>query len=246
MKNESGHVKNVANFENLISFCAGYGTNYNPANAAIKISALQAKHAESITALEAVNLNLPPWINAVNEREILFEPVSKLITRVINAVEASDVPQQTIDDVKTITRKLQGRRASPKKAPEPPNPETPEVEPGKSYSVSQMSYDNRIEFMQRLIDLLKSIPAYNPNETDLSVITLSAMVSNMKILNTAVINAYTPLSNARINRDQVLYNGTSGIIPLALSVKAYVKSVFGASSPHYKQVRALSFKKIGN
>jgi len=32
---ETGHAKNVANFEDLISFCTGYGTAYNPSKAAI-------------------------------------------------------------------------------------------------------------------------------------------------------------------------------------------------------------------
>ena len=27
---ETGHAKNVANFEDLISFCNGYGATYNP------------------------------------------------------------------------------------------------------------------------------------------------------------------------------------------------------------------------
>jgi hypothetical protein len=40
-KSETGHAKNVANFESLISFCIGYNADYNPSNAALKISALQ-------------------------------------------------------------------------------------------------------------------------------------------------------------------------------------------------------------
>lgn len=37
---ETGNAKNVANFEDLISFCTGYGTAYNPNKASIKLSAL--------------------------------------------------------------------------------------------------------------------------------------------------------------------------------------------------------------
>ena len=36
---ETGHAKNVANFEDLISFCTGYGASYNPSKAAIAIAA---------------------------------------------------------------------------------------------------------------------------------------------------------------------------------------------------------------
>ena len=36
---ETGHAKNVANFEDLISFCTGYGATYNPSKAAIQLAA---------------------------------------------------------------------------------------------------------------------------------------------------------------------------------------------------------------
>ena len=37
---ETGHTKNVANFEDLISFCNGYGVTYNPSKDAIIIAKL--------------------------------------------------------------------------------------------------------------------------------------------------------------------------------------------------------------
>ncbi len=37
---ETGHAKNVANFETLISFCTGYGTTYNPSRDALKVANL--------------------------------------------------------------------------------------------------------------------------------------------------------------------------------------------------------------
>ena len=38
---ETGHAKNVANFDDLISFVTGYGTAYNLSKATIKLTALQ-------------------------------------------------------------------------------------------------------------------------------------------------------------------------------------------------------------
>lgn len=37
---ETGHAKNVANFQDLISFCEGYGATYNPSKEALKIPQL--------------------------------------------------------------------------------------------------------------------------------------------------------------------------------------------------------------
>ena len=39
---ETGHAKNVANFESMVSFVTGYGGDYKPGNAAINLANLTA------------------------------------------------------------------------------------------------------------------------------------------------------------------------------------------------------------
>ena len=238
---ETGHSKNVANFEDLISFCTGYGDAYKPSKASIGIAALNTKHSQAVTALATVNSSIPAQTNAINAREIIFEPLTKLVNRVGNAVAASDVPRQVIDDVKTITRKLVGKRATQKKETVPDDPATPANESSKSNSASQMSFDSRIENMDKLLQLLRSQRAYAPNEPELSVAGLTTLYNEMVAANTAVVNAATPVSNARINRNKELYHPNTGLVQVAYDVKIYVKSVFGATSPQYKQVSKLKF-----
>ena len=45
-----------------------------------------------------------------------------------------------------------------------------------------------------------------------------------------------------IDRNQTLYNPLSGLVKVAKEVKLYIKSVFGATSPQYKQISDLEFK----
>jgi hypothetical protein len=99
---ETGHAKNVANFEDLISFCTGYGASYNPSKAAIALAALSTLRTNALAALANINALLPANTNAVNAREAAFSPLSKLITRVVNAADASDVSKQVKADVKTL------------------------------------------------------------------------------------------------------------------------------------------------
>jgi len=240
---ETGHAKNVANFENLISFCTGYGTSYNPSNAAIKLPALNTLFTSAKNSLSTINTTLPPWKTAVNAREIAFAPLSKLTTRLVNALDASSVTRQIVADAKTYARKLQGKRASAKLPTIIDNPATPVDESQKSISASQMSFDNRIENLDKLIQLLSSQTAYTPNEADLKVTALTTLIADMRAKNTAVINAYTPLSNTRIARNNILYATGTGLVDIAGEVKKYVKSVYGATSPQYKQVSGLQFTK---
>lgn len=111
-------------------------------------------------------------------------------------------------DVKTLVRKLQGKRATPKLKD---NPATPEDESAKSSSSSQLCFDNRVDFMDKLIQLLAGLPGYKPNEPELTAEGLTNVLANMKAANTAVINSETPLTNARIKRNGELYNPETGL-----------------------------------
>lgn len=105
-----------------------------------------------------------------------------------------------------------------------------------------MSYDNRIDNYDKLIKLIAVQPEYAPNETELSITSLQTLHTDILTLNSAAVNSYTALSNARLNRNNILYSPLTGLTDIAASVKKYVKSVFGASSAEYKQVSGIQFK----
>jgi hypothetical protein len=104
-----------------------------------------------------------------------------------------------------------------------------------------MSYDSRLENLDKLIALLTSVELYNPNEEELKVTSLTALYNDLKAKNTDVVTATIQLSNARISRNDVLYKPLTGLVDIAFDTKIYIKSVFGASSPQFKQVSKLNF-----
>lgn len=241
---ETGHAKNVSNFESLISFIKGYGAAYNPSKVSIKVDALSLILSNAQNAMKEIDIALPPHTNAVSARETAFEPLGKLVTRINNAVKASDTTQNVDESVKSLVRKLQGTRATAKISDEEKQQLTTEGKEVNQNSASQMGYDNRLENFYKLIMLLQSIPEYNPNEEDLKVSSLLAYYEVLKEKNSSVTNAYTPLSNARIVRNDIMYKPLSGLVDCASDAKAYIKSVYGASSPQYKQVSKLEFKTL--
>jgi len=239
---ETGHAKNVANFEDLISFCTGYGATYNPSKAAIKIAALTTLHTNAQNSIGGVNTSKTAFTNATNARQAAFDPLKKLCTKIVNALDATDATDKLVKDAKTINNKIQGKRSGDK--PTPPPAGATDAAEDKTISVSQQSYDSLIENFAKLIELVSSEPTYTPNETELQVSTLTTTLGNLKTTNTAVINSYTNYSNSRITRNSILYAATSGLVDIAGDVKKYVKSVFGATSPQFKQVSKLEFKKV--
>ena len=82
---EVGHAKNAANFEDLISYCTGYGVTYNPVLNAIKIANMNAQKTSANTAIANVSATYTTFKNATNSREIVFLPLKKLATRILSA-----------------------------------------------------------------------------------------------------------------------------------------------------------------
>ena len=164
-QSETGHAKNVANFETLITNVTGFGTAYNPSKESIKLPALTALLATAKGAITDVNSAEPAYKNAVSARELAFKPLSKLITRVNNSLKASDSSAEVDESAMTLVRKLQGRRSTRKMTEEEKQAAQVEGKEVNEISSSQMSYDSRLDNFDKLVKLLASVPEYAPNES---------------------------------------------------------------------------------
>jgi len=240
---ETGCIQNVANFETLISYITAFGTDYNPSKNSLTIPELQKILSESKVSLSTVNVAFSAHSNASAARESAFEPLSKLVTRANNALKATDTTTQVDDSAKTIVRKLQGTRASAKLTDEEKKALEAEGKSSTQISSSQMSFDDRIENFDKFITLLSSIPNYAPNEEDLKITSLSALRDDLRTKNIVVLPTEVQLSNARIARNDIQDRPLTGLVDIAFDAKVYIKSVYGATSPQYKQVSKLAFVK---
>jgi len=241
-QSETGHAKNVANFGNLITVVKGFKNAYNPSKQTITLASLATLYASAKNVMIEMNNISGVYSIAVANREVAFEPLSKLSTRIINALRASDVTQPIIETAESLIRKIQGKRATPKKTEEEKAILLTEGITVKEVSSSQMGFDNRLDSLDKLIQLLGNIPQYAPNEEDLKVSTLANYYASLSLVNAGAGQAESALSNARLARNELLYKPGTGMVDISLSVKTYVKSLFGATSPQYKQVSALAFK----
>jgi len=237
-RSETGHAKNVARFEELISFCTAYGTGYHPSNQALTLAALNALLAAAQSAIAGVTATATNFNNTTNKRMEAFRPLKSLSTRLVNALSASNVSTETVKDAVTINKKLQGNRATPKSTEAGTDASMPA---GRSISGSQQSYTYLVEHFAKLISLLHTEAAYQPNEKELKLASLNVRLEALKQYNTEVVSAYTSWSNSRIHRNEVLYAPGTGLVPIALDVKKYIKSLFGATSPQFRQVNSLNF-----
>lgn len=235
---ETGHAKNVANLQDLISFVTGYGATYNPTKTSLKLVQLNTLATTSQANLVDVVTKNTAYNNKVNERVIAFSNLKSLSTRLVNALETTDATPEKVKDAKGFNRKIQGKRVSITETPTDPNTPAPTV-----ISSSQQSYDQQIQHLAGLISVLQSETSFAPNETELKIVTLTAKQTDLTAKNNAVATAYTTISNSRIARNTTLYGTDTGLVDTATEVKKYIKSIYGATSPQFAQVKGIEFTK---
>lgn len=237
---DTGHAKNIANFEQLINIVIALGAAYVPSAAILLLTALQALLTAAKSAQTEVGAKETAETSAGKEREDAFEGQSKMATRVVAAYAASDADQSVGKNLAGYVRKLRGKRAGDK--PED-DPETLEIDESQSgHSVSQVSYDSLVATWRLIIQLLAAQAGYAPNEADLTVEALTAYVDNLEAKNNAAKLAEIAADNARASRDQILYAPQTGMLDIVQRVKKYVKSI-SAGANAYEQLMDLEFKK---
>jgi hypothetical protein len=249
---ETGHAKNVANLLKLNQLIATLGTTYNPSNPAIKAPALAALYTNANTKLSDVNNNFTAWKNATNSRELAFEPLRKEATQILGALQSTGAVQQTLDDFAFQVNKFRSSGSKLTKADAgivetPPTEKTADAsdtEEAKTISTSQQSYDNQLQHFQKMILILQSVPAYNPNENTFKVATLQTKLTTLTTLNNAANTSYANLKNARIQRNLFFYAKDTGLLDLVKQVKAYIKSVYGTTSQQYIAANAIKFTRV--
>ena len=236
---ETGHYKNVVNLNALKVFAEGLGAEYTPQKDSLKLPNLITFVNEATTLHYEVRDQINTVSLSVDNRQLVFENVKPLSTKVINTMGSTNVLPKTIEDAKFINAKIQGTRIKKK-----PDTETPEEE-AKSNSVSRQSYDSIYENFKTLNNLMQQDGNYNPAETDVNVAGLTTKENEMLAANQNITAQTNDLGNKRILRNNRFYVGDISLIAVASGIKKYIRGKYGVNSPQFTQIKNLAFKDLG-
>ncbi|NBA84985.1 hypothetical protein GVN16_04400 [Emticicia sp. CRIBPO] len=234
----SGHVKNITAFSDLLTFCADNGADYQPTREAFKLDHLRTVLQAAEAAVGDCKTKEILYDNAIDARIIAFKDMKPLATKVVSALKASGVSAKIVDAARTINNKLQGKRATPARTP------AEEASESRTVSSSKQGFDERMAEFFGLIELVRSQPEYKPNEPGLKPEELLTYLEGLKVANDAPRVPYSVWNTSRTLRDKLLYAPDTGLVDLALGVKDYLKSVYGASSNEFLRVKKLQFKRL--
>ncbi len=80
---ETGHAKNVENWQKMIAACTGFGPGYNPSNANLTVASMNTLLTDVETEMDGVQTSIVPWKNPDTSGRIakISIPVSVRVRR---------------------------------------------------------------------------------------------------------------------------------------------------------------------
>ena len=165
---ETGHAVNVSNFKLMIDKCASFGATYKPSNTDLTIANMTVLWTTGDAAHQTLTTAVQNSKNPINDREILFKPTNKLVTKVLNYFNSTKASKQVKRDAKGLGDRMRGFGVKVGKLKDGmPDP--------ASVSKSHQSYVQRGDTFRQLVKLLGSEGNYVPNEVELQVATLDTL-----------------------------------------------------------------------
>lgn len=236
---EVGHAKNVANLQKLTEQVIVYAL-YNPPVTNLTVANLQGLYATANVKLVEIEDKRNANKNAIALRQTAFENLKPILTRIINRLEILGLMTGTLDQAKSLNRSIQGSR---KKRSVSAKTDDEQPSTNNSISNSRQSFTQQAENFGILLQLLATIPNYNPDEDELKLTNLSTYKDSLINATQFVDQTEAELNIKLIERDQILYAEETRLYSIAQNVKKYVKSLYGATSPEYATISPITFKK---
>ena len=239
---DTGHNKNVANFETTTIILTASGAEYAPPQPLDHECRITNASDRRKGALADVDEKQAANTIAVDEVQAEFKDLDKYVRNIKNhaAIVLND-PAFTAD-LQSIVNKF----APPgRKTGLPDDPLTPEDESRTPQSQSQRSRDNQIAYLADINALLKSREDYITTDTPYTTEGIEAKIAALTAKNNAAkASRSRPRQFKLDNRDALLYNDPDCMINRVNLIKPYVAQKFGKDSAVYQQINALEFRRV--
>lgn len=234
------HVQNLQSFDKVIRICTGLGGTYNPGQQNLQVYAMSTQLNIAQQIWEEVKEAQKAYDNATNARELGFQQIRTLSSKVYNMLKTCSDNPLLLKDALNSKRRIWGARISKPPAVATETTEAVKQDTRPSYG---QAYLVSAEYFDRLVKTVASESRYTPNEPHLTLASLEETLAGLFNLNKAVMEAETRLAEARIKRNAVYYIAPENLVSTANAVKTYVRSVFGYQSQEHQLMQKLRFTK---
>jgi hypothetical protein len=237
-KFETGHFKNMANFNSLISYLQAL-PNYAPDAQELKLTELVSVQNQAKATTDQLVTTAAALQQKVNDRQQLFDQARKLAVRLMRYLEARFADNEAaLKDVRSHYTNLFSKKVNKKETIAPDGTVSE-----KTYSSSRLSFDSMAENFQKMVERLSTFHDYTPSEPSLQLLTLKQQYQELMNVNKTVNEQYIVVSNARIARDKMMYDKNTGMVDIAQRIKKYLQYQYGTQSEHTQYADRLKFTR---
>lgn len=242
---ESGFVINSTNIASRISIISRHQSEYNPSSSLLQLSELTPLSEKLQKAIQKVNETHQAYTRSIANRRKEYKQLDALAFRSMQLLKSSDATPEEIKMGKNLFAKYKSIRvkeipdAGEIKAKASENGDTPDV---KYRSVSHLGYTNRLSNFMNIVNFLKSVPAYHPNEEELKTAAMEKVAANIETLNQQRDVAAGSWTTAITERNTIMYK-PGGAHDIMMKVMAYVAGSAGKDSAFYQELKKYPVRK---
>jgi hypothetical protein len=226
---ERTEAKFYEDVDKLIAEAESAGAEYHPPNPSADVANLKAKRDASMASRTAKQTNDAAEETTRNQRENLFKPLEKDLTRLVAYAKSAGKAPNEIAALDAIARKIKGARAEA-------------IEPSdgtRHISVSNRAYVSRTD---NYADFIEQYDALELPATDdfYKTSTHRSKLAAYQDANSAVITSEARSNASRAEYDQITYLNEDSLLNACVSSKNYFKSRFKAT--RYQNIAKTRFE----
>ena len=217
---------------------------WNPSNTRLVLTALEAKLDGGYPIAEDVLEKFAANQIVVNNRQDSYakiEPFAKSARRYLRSCGATEAE---IEDGNRYINALLGQvKKKPKVIG---NTEGNAAQATETHAKAQLSYDAQYANLQAFRAFAANVTAWQPNEDNLKLTAIDALIDECGGGNNAVSAGFVPLSTAWNTRDEKLYTDDDSVLEDFRLAKDYYKVLYEPKDPQYKTVTAKDMRLQDN
>jgi hypothetical protein len=224
----------VAALDKVLGICNALGSSYNPSEASIQPTALQALLELAREKQEAVTVTHAAYALALNHRADSFAGIPKLAAQVMRFVNVSKPKPSDREEVRNIKRRffsVSKKKASALRAPATSDGQVPKA----TRTSSKLDKHSMLESFKELIQIVEGITGYNPNEMEFKVAGLKSTLAELQSSMDAVSKTSIAYREALIAREELMQH-PDGVIESTKLATEYIRAKFGYNSVRSKKV----------
>lgn len=247
----AGHARNAANFKEVIIILKNLNGKWKPVQDILTVPNLEILQTLCESKLSALNYAMSVDTIKTADRVKAYKPLNDLILRSFAAMKSAGMDTSTIDRAKTLKDLINGSnimQATKRRQKEMGKRQLMAVTEGgtlpeepKTHSVSQQSYDERLDNFEKYISLLETAGNYATNQTELSIDALKKFRNNLNLANDETNHAYDLVTHQRAERNEILYGDIDSLIVRLDLIKNELISSEGTQGVTYKKICTYRF-----